>query len=465
MIQPGKILKSLPIIAFTLTLMACGGDDNDKTTEPLTVFDIANTNSDFDTLSELLKTTGLDETLDDPNRSFTVFAPTDAAFAALGQETLDALAADPDSLTDILLYHVLTNEVNSANAIAAAGTSVATANGDSINLSLNGSTLMVNSASVTSTDIHADNGVIHIIDEVLIPPESSDTATLNIVETATAAGNFTTLIAALEATQLDALLANPDRKFTVFAPTDTAFAELGQDTINALLADTETLANILQYHVIADNEVQSNAAIAAANSNNPEIAMANEKASGLSVVDGTLYINTSTVTGADIMASNGVIHVIDKVIMPPEDVGAPSQTIAEIAGSSSDLTTLVSALQAANLVSTLANESETFTVFAPTDAAFASIPENTLNAILADADLLQNLLLQHVVRDAAVDSVSAYTLNGKSATTASGAEIPVAIVDGQLSIGEAVISTYDIYATNGVIHIIDSVIVGDLTLP
>ena len=136
----------------------------------------------------------------------------------------------------------------------------------------------------------------------------------------------------------------------------------------------------------------------------------------------------------------------------------PTQNIVETAVSTEGFSTLVSALQSTGLDSVLADENETFTVFAPTDAAFDKIDQATLDTLLADTDALTDVLLQHVIQGAAVESTSAFTLKGGTATTAGGAEVAIEIVDGKLVVGGAVVSTYDIYTTNGVIHVIDSVI-------
>jgi transforming growth factor-beta-induced protein len=186
----------------------------------------------------------------------------------------------------------------------------------------------------------------------------------------------------------------------------------------------------------------------------------------VSVVDGAVYINNAMVTVVDIEAVNGVVHVIDTVLLPPTpDTDNSALSIAEIAVAAEGFETLVAALTAANLVDTLADTSATFTVFAPTDEAFAAIPSATLEAILADADTLSAILLQHVISGAAVDSSTAYSLNGQQATMASDAMLDIALVDRKLTIGGANITVTDVVASNGIIHVIDAVIVGDVTLP
>lgn len=610
-------MKYSKIVSVTILsmmfLQGCNDDDNDtvavveEVVEEVvvtTIVDAAVSDGNFTTLVAALQATGLDTTLADTNSSFTVFAPTDDAFALLGQDTIDALLADTDTLSDILTYHVISGEVDSATAISLAGTTVEMVNGDSIGLSLDGDSLLVNTATVVITDIQTDNGIIHVLDAVLLPPAEMVEPTQNIVETAVANGSFNTLVAALQATDLDVVLADESTMFTVFAPTDDAFALIGEETINTLLANPDVLSNILLQHVIAGSavssvsayslngamvetasmasipltinsatdmltfgganiimkdiyttngvihvidavvvgdvevpapamslvdvavgngsfttlvaalqstgldttladldtdytvfaptdaafaklpegtldsltaeqlsdillyhvlpgKVMSDGAISVAQSSENMVEVANGDMVSLSFVDSMLFVNGALVSTADVMADNGVIHVIDNVILPPAMMETPTQNIVEVALSDPDnFSTLVTALTAADLVTTLSNEDAMFTVFAPTNAAFAAVDADALSALLADTDALTNVLLTHVVSGATLSSLDAYAANGKMLTTASGETIEVMIdaETGMLMIGGAKVTISDIYTTNGIIHVIDTVI-------
>jgi uncharacterized surface protein with fasciclin (FAS1) repeats len=279
---------------------------------PGSIVDVAVSAGDFSTLVTALQATGLDTVLADETATFTVFAPTDAAFDALGEDTIAALLGDTDTLRDILLYHVITGQaVDSTTALSLAGASAEMANGDEAAITVVDGDLFIDGAQVIATDIAASNGVVHVIDTVMSPPEDPTT----LVDVLVADGNFTTLVAALQATGLDATLADESREFTVFAPNDTAFAALGTDTINALLADTDTLSNILLYHVIPDMTVDSATAISLAGS---MVEMANGDSVTLSLNGSDLFVNTSQVIAVDVEASNGIAHVIDTVLTPPE---------------------------------------------------------------------------------------------------------------------------------------------------
>ncbi|ARN75152.1 fasciclin domain-containing protein [Oceanicoccus sagamiensis] len=285
--------------------------------------------------------------------------------------------------------------------------------------------------------------------------DDNDRSSMSIVDVAAEAGSFTTLVTALQATGLDSTLADPEGNFTVFAPSDAAFEKLGEETINNLLADTDTLADILLYHVIVGATIDSTAAIESAGTT---VEMANGDNVALSLSGSDLLVNFSTVTGLDIMADNGIIHVIDTVLIPPTESEEPVLNIAETATANGNFTTLLTALAVAGLDSALADESATYTVFAPTDAAFAALPDGTIAALLADIDALTAVLARHVISGAAVDSVTALSLNNTEVETLLGENVSLQIIDGALMVNNAKIEIFDIVTTNGIIHVIDAVI-------
>ncbi|GLS25975.1 fasciclin domain-containing protein [Marinibactrum halimedae] len=285
-----------------------------------------------------------------------------------------------------------------------------------------------------------------------------NTPVVTIVDVATQAGTFETLIAALQATGLDATLGSEGETFTVFAPTDEAFAKLGDETIQALLNDTDTLSNILLYHVIAGSEVNASAAIASAGMT---VEMANEDSVGLSLSGENLFINLSQVTSTDVEADNGIIHVIDTVLLPPGEMTGSTDNIVETAIANGNFTTLVTALQATGLDSVLSDESTEFTVFAPTDAAFDLLGAETITALLSDTDALSAILLEHVISGAAVNSISAFAAAGQSVMTAADVSVDLRVENNTLMVGNAMVEIFDVYASNGVIHVIDEVIVSN----
>ena len=269
-------------------------------------------------------------------------------------------------------------------------------------------------------------------------------------------GGFNTLVAALDAADLVETLSG-DGTFTVFAPTDDAFAALPEGMLEELLADPETLKQILLYHVVGD-VVMAETVVTLDEAETLEGSMV-----AIDVVDGNVFLNDSQVTSTDIEASNGVVHVIDKVLVPGMQEAASNETleesksIAEIAVAGG-FNTLVAALSAADLVETLSGDGA-FTVFAPTDDAFAALPEGMLEGLLADTESLTQILLYHVVGDV-VMADTVVTLD--EAETLEGSKVEIEVVDGKVFVNDSQVTSTDIEASNGVIHVIDKVLVPGL---
>ncbi len=349
----------IPLLAlaavFALVVAACSSSSDETTTTiapPTTttieaaetsVLDLAIGAGQFSTLIAAIDAAGLADVLEGEG-PFTVLAPTDAAFTeafeALGIEASDLLA-DTETLTAILTYHVIGQAADSELVATLDGQSVETLNGQSVDVSVVEGQIMVNEATVVSADLMADNGIVHVINGVLLPPDIAETLGVaapeepvepmepTIAETVVelASGNpaeFTILLAALEAASLVDALNNPDDELTVFAPTDEAFGialeALGL-TAEELLA-SEDLAAILTYHVTAEGVFDAAAVVGAApiaglSTLNPDATL------DVDVIDGSVIVNDgadplggATVVTADVFASNGVIHVIDTVLLP-----------------------------------------------------------------------------------------------------------------------------------------------------
>ncbi len=268
---------------------------------------------------------------------------------------------------------------------------------------------------------------------------SADNHKETIVDVAKSTGSFETLLAAAGAAGLADTLAS-EGPFTVFAPTDEAFAKLPEGTVEALIADPEKLKSILLYHVVPGKVLASDVV---------KLKTA-DSALGQALTIGTsegVMIDGATVVKADVMASNGVIHVIDSVLMPKD--------IVEIAAGNDDFSTLVAAVQAAGLVDAL--KGGPFTVFAPTNEAFAKLPEGTIATLLKPENKakLQEILKYHVV-SGIVKAEDVVKL--KKAETLTGESVAIAVKDGKVSINGANVVAADIVALNGVIHVVDTVI-------
>ncbi len=297
------------------------------------------------------------------------------------------------------------------------------------------------------------NNNLNLTDEVVSEaPVSKD-----IIETAKAAGNFTTLLTAINEAGLSDTLKS-EGPFTVFAPTDDAFAKIPSDVLTGLLADKAALTNVLTYHVTSGAKKASE--VVALSS----VDMLNGDQAIISLQGADAFISNAKIIVTDIVTSNGVIHVIDSVILPPQAESQDESTqeeapqeqaknIVETAKQAGAFNTLLAALEAADLTSALEGEGP-FTVFAPTDAAFAKIPEATLQSLLQDKEALANILTYHVVAEqldasAVVASSELHMLNGSSAK--------ISLENGPMIENANIIQT-DIQTTNGIIHVIDTVI-------
>lgn len=313
------------------------------------IVDTAIAVGNFNTLVTAVQMAGLVEALKGEG-PFTVFAPTDEAFAKLPPDVLQAALDDPEGLlTQVLLYHVVPGKVMSSDL--SDGLEVATLQGENVTFTLGDGVAMVNEANIIAADIEASNGVIHVIDTVILPPsiaaaaagemaepaatptpmEEATEEMADIVDTAIAAGSCNTLVAAVQAAGLVDALRGPG-PFTVFAPTDDAFAKLPAGTLDALLADpTGDLTQILLYHVVPGK------VMAADLSDGLEATTLQGSPVVFKLADGVAMVNDANIIATDIETSNGVIHVIDSVILPP----APeSEPVAEATPTEEPPTTL-----------------------------------------------------------------------------------------------------------------------------
>ncbi|MEM8556789.1 MAG: fasciclin domain-containing protein [Bacteroidota bacterium] len=460
-------LPAALVLALAVLLSACdsdGGDDAPPAATP-DIVQVAQGSADLETLVTALGAADLVETLrgDGP---FTVFAPTDDAFANLPDGELNRLLEpeNKDELAGILLYHVLNTEALSG--ALSDGLELTTANNGAIFTIVASTNSPVGfgidtdgdgaaDANITAVDNAAGNGVVHLIDAVLLPPA----ATPNIVELAQSNPDLETLVTALKAAELADDLAQPG-PFTVFAPTDDAFAALPEGELDRLLEpeNKATLETVLFFHVLgieaASSALQDGLMLETANMLMWTVVATSESPSGFGIdTDGDGDADANIIA-TDITASNGIVHVIDQVLLP-----SSAQTITDIAVRNANFKELVNALGAVNLDETLAQDGS-FTVFAPVNEAFAELEE------VPTGNALRNVLLYHVLdfeafSSALSDGLVLTTQNGgatftvvASAEAASGFGIDT---DGD-GTADANIQAVDVDASNGVIHVIDAVL-------
>ena len=308
MLQKLKLmLGAFAVAAFTT---GCGGGGNDPD-----VVQLAQGNPDLSILVEAVSAAGLVDTLKSRG-PYTVFAPTNAAFASLLSElgvTKAQLLADKELLTAVLTYHVLAGKVTKAEVPA--GKPITTVQGGIFKIDAVAGALKITDgrnrvATITATDVQAFNGVVHVIDKVILP------ANKTIVATAQALPDFSILVEAVVAANLQGTLSSAG-PFTVFAPTNAAFAslltELGVSK-QALLADKALLTKVLTYHVVPGLVLKADVPVG--------VAIKTVQAETFTI-NASLAITdqrgrSAKITGTDVLTSNGVIHVIDKVILPKQ---------------------------------------------------------------------------------------------------------------------------------------------------
>ena len=447
----------------------------------MTVGETAMADSNFSTLVELSVAAGITPTLTGPG-PITVFAPTNDAFAKLPKATVDALVADKAALIKVLTYHVLASKVTSADIAGMGGSgSPDTVNGATISVTTKDGSVFVNDAKVIQADIESSNGVIHVIDTVLMPPDMmageamtstemmtgtemmTDTMAMtetmapadmmSVGETAMANADFSTLVELSIAAGITPVLTGPDA-ITVFAPTNEAFAKLPKATVDALVADKEALKKVLTYHVLA-GKVTSADITGMGGKGSPETM--NGAKVNVTTIDGSVYVNDAKVTTADVESTNGVIHIIDTVLIPPDMMEAA--TVAAVAMAEPQFNTLSQLVTMAGLGDALKDPKATLTVFAPTDEAFAKVPKETMDALAKDPEMLKAVLLYHVL-GTKVTSTDIVGMGGSGEPeTLNGATISVTTKDGSVFINDAKVITADIATSNGVIHVIDTVLI------
>jgi transforming growth factor-beta-induced protein len=498
------IMLLLAVVAFT-TVPAVAQDNE------IDIVEIAVADGRFTTLVAAVQAAGLVETLQSEG-PFTVFAPTDDAFAALPAGTVEALLEDIPTLTDILLYHVVAGAVNAETVVGL--DSAPTVQGSDISIEVrDGAVFLNDTVQVIITDIVASNGIIHVIDSVLLPPAemeaemvtirvahfSPDTPAVDVFVNGEAAieglefpvitewielpaGTYNLAVAPAGA-GIDAAAIGP-ADFDLPAGaylTITAIGSLEAGTLapHILVEEYDALepglARVGVFHAIEDAptvDILANGArivtflgyrgtlgnndgffVLDVPAGTYDIQVVPQGATSPVVLDlpGTvLEANTNYfVAAVGTLAEPGVALAATSMDMMVED------TIVDIAVNDGRFETLVAAVTAAGLAETLASEGP-FTVFAPTDDAFAALPAGTVEALLEDIPTLTEILLYHVVSG---EVMAADVVGLSAAPTVQGSDISIEVRDGAVFLNDTVqVIITDIQASNGVIHVIDGVL-------
>ncbi|MEP7376309.1 MAG: fasciclin domain-containing protein [Chitinophagaceae bacterium] len=319
--QLQKILrKTSLLIALSLPVIVSSCDkDDDPAPASNTITDLVVADANFSTLEAAVVKANLAATLSGTG-PFTVFAPDDAAFTAAGITPAAIATLTQSQLQPILLYHTLGSKVTAADVPAGPNAKVITASGDSVFVTKNASGVYINGVKVTQADINASNGVIHKIGKVLTPPAG------NIVETAVAAGLDSLVKAVTRATTApggDPTLAGTlsTATLTVFAPTNAAFTQLltALSLTNINDIPVATLLAVLRYHVVGGRAFSSdlaNGSLTMLAGGNTTINLTNGTGGGPTIKGNGNGTATSNITATNIVCRNGVVHLIDRVLLP-----------------------------------------------------------------------------------------------------------------------------------------------------
>ncbi|WP_421809005.1 fasciclin domain-containing protein [Flagellimonas sp.] len=463
----------LPLMILTLLFVSCSDDDNGMTPPEettTTIVEAAQATAELSSLVSALQKA--DESANNDLVSalsgegpFTVFAPTNAAFSDLlaqldGFDSLDDFSSEQlqDLLAVILTYHVVSGTAAMSTDLSN-GQTITTLQGSTLTVSTDGGVFISDATStaaqVTTADVETSNGVVHIIDKVLLPQaildELADIILVPITDLAIGNENLENLVAALIAADGDLPNAlRGDGPFTVLAPTDEAF-ETFLDGASLEDVPVEVLTQILLNHVI-EGALYSTDLTGLGSGYTTTLARGAQDAN-ISIFfdtsDGVTFNGVSSVVTPDVKALNGVVHVVDAVIDLPN--------IVDHAVANPNLTSLVAALtDGGNTTFTdlLSDEEEEFTVFAPVNDAFAAFTNpnsNDLNAILSN----------HVIVGASAFSsglTNSYVNTAAEFDTDENLSLYINTDDGVTLNGVSNVAIADIVATNGVIHAVDAVI-------
>lgn len=451
-----KKLSYLAIASIAIfSLNSCEKDEEPEAMPTKNIVEIAMETPSLSTLVTAITTADLVNALIAPG-PYTVFAPSNAAFEKLDEGVLDILIANPSVLAEVLQYHVVSGKVLSSSL---SNGSVATLlSGKSISVTVSGGMVTLNGSSkVTTADVEATNGVVHIIDEVLLPegfvlPDPAPTK--SIVEIASETPSLSILV--------DALTMFPDLvsalgsagSYTVFAPTNDAFTALlgviGQSSLSDI--PESVIERLLKYHVISGAGLMStdlsDGQMAAT------ILSADDKIT-VGIAGSSVTINGAAVSLPDVKATNGIVHVVDAVLVPELELSIVN-TIVEPAYFNKNFSILTEAVVTANLLGTLTNASASLTLFAPDNAAFTAAGITSLAGLTAED--LAPILTYHVIGSEVFgDGLPA---TGSAVTTLGGdfylsLNDNGAFINGLSKVTVASLSGGALDYDNGVVHLIN----------
>ncbi len=410
------------------------------------IADITAQRDNLSTLSSALDLANLTDTLD-ADIEYTILTPSNTAFDALPDTLLEELDNNPVRLAEVLSYHVVLGRLTRDDL--AEQRFIQTVQGQTLYISTVEGGLTINGAAILlEADIEASNGLVHIIDSVLLPSIYETEATVSIAEIIGQRAEFSTMLAAVLAAGYGNELQAPGQ-YTLLSPTNQAFANLPEGTLDDLLADPGQLREVILYHTLPGifTEGDINAATSLPSLTGQPILIEDVPFSSEVLLNGEADLQLTNLRG-----NNGIVHQIDRVLFPPEEPQLVS--IAAIIAENPALTTLNEAAQTANVQQTWVDADE-ITVFAPTNAAFEALPDGISEQLLSDRAQLQRVLLYHMLNQARSE---ADLIDRRLIQTLAGSPVLIFEDRGMFTVNGAQFITTDIEASNGTVHIIDSVI-------
>lgn len=425
----------------------------DRVLEPSTVSfdasiaDVAASRTNLSTLSSALDLANLTDTLDS-DIEYTILAPTNNAFNSLPEALLTELDDNPLRLAEVLTYHVILGRITAEEL--AEQRFIETVQGQTLYITNVAGGQTVNGQTVLlEADIEASNGLVHIVDRVLLPTTYETEATVNIAEIIGQRAEFSTMLAAVLAAGYGTEFQAPGQ-YTLLAPTNQAFANLPEGELDRLLANPDAMREVILYHTLPGvfTEGDINAATSLATIAGPPIIIEDQPFSSEVLLNGTADLQLT-----NLQANNGIVHQVNQVLLPPVPQAVPS--LADIVAEDERLTTLAEAAELAGIRQTLV-DTQGLTLLAPTDTAFESLPDGTLELLLVEPeDQLQQVLLYHMLPQ---PQTQEELIQQRLLQTLAGSPILLFEQDGEFTVNGARFNTVDIEASNGVVHLIDSVI-------
>ncbi|XP_059187845.1 periostin, osteoblast specific factor b isoform X1 [Centropristis striata] len=393
-----------------------------------TIQDFIEVNDDVTTLYELVENSGLLEKLGQPGH-YTIFAPTNEAFESLGSVVLERIQGDKEALKALVNFHIL-NSVQCSEAIMS-GTSYETLEGNNIEIGCDGDSLTVNGVKmVLKKDIVTTNGVIHLIDKVLMPDSAKQVMEL----VGSSQSTFGDMVSELG---LSAAM-RPEAEYTLLAPLNLAFTD------EVMSMDQRLLKIILESHILKNKIVLGQLF------NGQRLETIGGKFLRVFIYRTAVCIENSCLVRGSKEGSNGALHLMKTLLKPAE------KNMFEILTENGGFKIFLSLMEAAGLTDLLKQEGD-FTLFAPSDKAFASLSERDLSLLMSDINALRTLLLYHINNGIFIGG-GLETGVTNLLKSLQGSNLRVMFANNSMQVNSVQVPESDVMATNGVLHFVNQVL-------